>query len=260
MRILCFAILSLALAGCSRQPAQPVASGAPGSTAPPTEAAPPAPQGDPAPATTAVLPGPGQPEAAAAPETADSRPSPFAASRRPSAPAAAPVRTVIPAGTKIHVRLGESINTRTARPGSHFIAHLDQPVLAGDRIVLPKGTVFKGHVVDAKSSGRLKGRAYLAITLDSFQLNGSTYPIETGASARTSGSHKKRNLLLIGGGSGTGAAIGAIAGGGIGALIGAGAGAAAGTTGAVLTGKKDVKLPAETPLTFSLRDPVSLRG
>ncbi len=45
-------------------------------------------------------------------------------------------------------------------------------------------------------------------------------------------SHKKRNLALIGGGTGLGAAIGAIAAGGTGAAIGAISGAGAGTAGA----------------------------
>jgi len=53
-----------------------------------------------------------------------------------------------------------------------------------------------------------------------------------------------------------GAAIGALAGGGSGALIGAGAGAAAGLGGAALTGKKDIVVPAETMLSFVLRDDV----
>ena len=51
---------------------------------------------------------------------------------------------------------------------------------------------------------------------------------------------------------------GALAGGGTGALIGAGAGAAAGTGVAVLTGKKNVSIPAETLLTFALRDPLTI--
>ncbi|HLH00667.1 MAG TPA: hypothetical protein VKX49_30455 [Bryobacteraceae bacterium] len=76
--------------------------------------------------------------------------------------------------------------------------------------------------------------------------------------ARASGGHKKRNWSLIGGGSGLGAALGAIAGGPSGALIGAGAGAGAGTAGAVFTGKKNVRLPVETPLAFTLREPVTL--
>lgn len=98
----------------------------------------------------------------------------------------------------------------------------------------------------------------IGLELDSFKLNGKTYWIATGARQRTSSTHKKRNLALIGGGSGVGAGIGAIAGGGIGAAIGAGAGAAAGTTTAFITGKRNIRLVVESPLDFSLRSPVRM--
>jgi hypothetical protein len=156
--------------------------------------------------------------------------------------------------------LGESLDTNYSRPGERFEAYLDDPVTLGDRVVVPKGTVFEGHVIEANRSGRLRGRAFLGITLDSFQLRGATYRIATGADVRSSRSHKKRNLAIIGGGTGTGAAIGAVAGGGVGAVIGAGAGAAVGTTGAFITGRKNVKLPVETPMVFSLHAAVAVRG
>jgi hypothetical protein len=54
--------------------------------------------------------------------------------------------------------------------------------------------------------------------------------------------------------------VGAVAGGGAGALIGAGVGSAAGATGAFITGRKNVRLPAETPLVFSLRRSVAIRA
>jgi hypothetical protein len=102
--------------------------------------------------------------------------------------------------------------------------------------VVPKGTSFYGHVTQSRPSGRFKGRAVLALKLDSFDLNGQTHEIRSANSTRASAGHKKHHLLWIGGGSGGGAAVGAIAGGGTGALIGAGAGAAAGTIGSAITG------------------------
>jgi hypothetical protein len=167
---------------------------------------------------------------------------------------------VIPAGTNIRVRLAEAINTKRNHAGDRFPATLDAPIVIGSKVVVPKGTPFEGRIVEAKPSGRFKGRAILGLELSSFRLNGRKYRIATGATQRTSGSHKKRNLALIGGGSGVGAGIGAIAGGGIGAAIGAGAGAAAGTTTALITGKRNVQLAVESPLVFSLRGPVQMGG
>jgi len=94
------------------------------------------------------------------------------------------------------------------------------------------------------------------LVLDSFERNGHRYPVATMAAGRVSGSHKRRNLVGIGGGAGTGATIGAIAGGGVGAAIGEGAGAAAGTVEAAVTGKKQVAIPAETVVRFTLGAPV----
>ncbi|HVX66192.1 MAG TPA: hypothetical protein VHA11_06310, partial [Bryobacteraceae bacterium] len=55
-----------------------------------------------------------------------------------------------------------------------------------------------------------------------------------------------------------GTILGAIAGGGKGAAIGAVAGGAAGAGAQVLTRGKDVKVPAETQLTFRLDQPINL--
>ena len=163
-----------------------------------------------------------------------------------------------PAGTLLRVRLNQSIDTATEHSGDSFTATLDAPVIVKEKVIIPKGTTFRGRVTSAKGSGRLRGRAVLSMKLESFEMHHQNYPVVTSTDTRVSGSHKKRNLTLIGGGSGVGALIGGLAGGGKGALIGAGAGAAAGTTGAALTGKKDIHIPAETVMTFSLKSAVRL--
>jgi hypothetical protein len=99
--------------------------------------------------------------------------------------------------------------------------------------------------------------AQLRLALRSVEVGGKTYEIETSAVSRIGANHNKRNLELIGGGTGVGALIGGIAGGGKGALIGAAAGAGAGTATAAVTGKKEIVIPAETPLRFKLVQPVT---
>jgi hypothetical protein len=165
----------------------------------------------------------------------------------------------LPAGTELAVRLRESVGSARSFAGEKFDATLHSPVVIGDKVVLPKGVVLRGHVTNAVRSGRLKTPARLSLTLDTLEWQGRTYPIVTNTVARSARSHKKRNLTLIGGGSGAGALIGGLAGGGTGALIGLGAGAAAGTAGAYATGKKDVVLPAESLLTFRLQTPVKIK-
>lgn len=165
---------------------------------------------------------------------------------------------VIPSGTPLRVRIDQSLDTRHTRAGYRFHASLATPLIRNGETLLPRGTRFAGHVVESRPSGRLKGRAHLTVALDSFWRNGEEYRIDTGTTTRVSGRHRRRNLVLIAGGAGTGASIGAIAGGGLGAAVGAAAGTVAGTATAVITGKKNVSLPAETVLTFPLRSPVRL--
>ena len=62
----------------------------------------------------------------------------------------------------------------------------------------------------------------------------------------------------MGGGAVLGAIVGAIAGGGKGAAIGAAAGAAAGAGAEVITQGPTVNVPAESLLTFSLQQPLTL--
>jgi hypothetical protein len=176
----------------------------------------------------------------------------------PPVPPVQPAAIVIPAGTPVRVRLDQTIDTKRNRPGDHFEATLVSPVAVNGQLVIPGGTTFVGHVAEAKPSGRFKGRAVLGVELDSFRLNGVVYRVVTGSDTRVSGRHRRRNWILMGGGSGLGATLGAVAGGGAGALIGAGAGAGAGAVGAFFTGRKNVSLTVETPLTFRLRADVTL--
>src|SRR5262249_55125634 len=126
------------------------------------------------------------------------------------------------------------------------------------KTVIPQGAHAEGLVVDAKPSGRLMGRARLELALESVDVSGKSYDVRTSPSARIGRDHKKRNWAWIGGGAGGGAAIGALAAGGKGALIGGPVGAGVGTTVAWMTGRKDIKLRPETPLTFHLADPVTI--
>lgn len=164
----------------------------------------------------------------------------------------------VPQDTTIHVTLNQALSSDQSRPGEHFEATVSQPVIIDGTTVIPQGASAEGLVVDAHHSGRLRGRAHLQLALETVNVNGETYGVRTASVWRSGGSHKKRNWEWIGGGAGGGAVIGAIAGGGKGALIGGPVGAAAGTSVAFLTGKKDIHLRAETPLTFKLAEPVTI--
>lgn len=179
------------------------------------------------------------------------KPSPMERARASEAPP-----PEIPAGTTIRVRLNGEVDTARSRPGDRFSAVLAEPIMSDGRTLVARGANVQGVVRSSSPSGRLKGRAEIAIALTAIEVNGSWVPVSTDSVGASSGGHKKRNWTLIGGGSGLGALIGGLAGGGRGALIGAGAGAGAGTAGAALTGRKQAHIPAESVLVFRLREPL----
>jgi hypothetical protein len=164
----------------------------------------------------------------------------------------------VPEDTPIHVTLDQAVASDKSRPGDHFEATVSEPVIIDGKTVIPQGAYAEGLVVDSQHSGRLMGRARLQLALESVAVNGQNYGVHTTSSWKSGGDHKKRNWAWIGGGAGGGALIGALAGGGKGALIGGPVGAGAGTTVALLTGKKDIHLRPETPLTFKLAEPLTI--
>jgi hypothetical protein len=164
----------------------------------------------------------------------------------------------VPEQTAIHVTLDQALASNQSRPGDHFEATVAEPIVIDEKTIIPEGAHAEGLVVDARPSGRLRGRARLQLALETVEISGKTYELRTNTSQRIGGNHKKRNWGWIAGGAGGGALIGALAAGGKGALIGGPVGAGAGTAVAFMTGKKDIHLGAEAPLTFRLVRPVTI--
>ena len=171
----------------------------------------------------------------------------------------APRPLVVPAGTVLTVRLGQSVGSKISSSGQTFTATLASAVLVDGRTAIPAGAAASGTVVDAKPLGRFKGGASLQLRLTSIAVGCSDQAISTSSVVRTESGKGKRTAVLAGGGAALGALIGGLAGGGKGAGIGALAGGGAGTGGAAFTGNKDVLLPAESALSFKLEQSIEVK-
>jgi hypothetical protein len=154
----------------------------------------------------------------------------------------------IPAGSHATVRLNTSLSSATAHTGEVWGGTLTHDIVEHGKVVVHAGAPVKGKVTYVNHSGRLHKPGALTLRLSS--INGET--VYSSRVTREGKSHTKSNATKIGGGAGAGALIGAVAGGGKGAAIGAGAGAAAGTGVAAATGKQEVRIPAESVLTFTI--------
>jgi len=198
-------------------------------------------------------------------DTSGTNPAPAAtapAQTQPAAPMAAepkPEPIIVPAGTTLTVRLSQAVGSKISQAGQSFSGTVAHAVVIGGKTAIPAGTPVSGTVVDAKPLGRFAGGASLSLKLSSINLHGSEREIQTSADTQTAKGKGKRTAVLAGGGAAVGALIGGLAGGGKGAGIGALAGGGAGTGGAAFTGNKDIVLPAESVLSFTLEQPLEVR-
>jgi hypothetical protein len=168
-------------------------------------------------------------------------------------PAQAPQPVVVPTGTRIRVRLAQTLSTKQNQTGDSFSGRLVSPITVDGQTVIPAGARASGVVTDSKGLGRFKGQAVLAIRLDSITSGGQTYPVRTSHVERVEQGKGKRSAVMTGGGAGLGAIIGGVAGGGKGALVGGLLGGGGGAAGSAFTGNKDLVLPAESVVTFDLQ-------
>ena len=163
---------------------------------------------------------------------------------------------VIPAGATLVIRTNQSISTEQA--GGTYRGEVAENVEdQSGRLLVPKGSVAELVVLQASGGGAV-GSPSLALGVRSITVNGRQYAISTSSSERSGDrglGTNRRTAEMVGGGALLGTLIGAVAGGGRGAAAGALAGATAGAATQVLTRGKEVRVPAETLLTFRLEQP-----
>jgi hypothetical protein len=192
------------------------------------------------------------------PAADDPQPQPEPAAAAASKLSAGTEKVTVPAGTRILVRMIDSVDSEKNRVGDKFRASLESDLEVNGVVVAPKGTDVYGRLAEAKEAGHLAGKSQLKLELTDLLIHQQLQPIMTGEYEVAGKSRGTDTAKKVGIGTAAGAVIGAIAGGGKGAAIGAGVGAGAGTTIQVLTRGEQVRVPSETMLEFRIQQPFTV--
>ena len=197
---------------------------------------------------------------AEAPKTATSKPKPAAAKPKPAAPpkpTTVEVQLSAPAGTNFNVVLGAPITSATATAGQAVTGTIASAVRTVDgEVIIPAGAQVKGQVTQAKSSGRVKGRAELGMAFTSVETVNGWRDIDAPMATVQAEGTKKQDAAKIGIGAAAGAVLGEVIGGD--AAKGAVIGGAAGTGLVLATKGKEVELAAGSEVTVSLATPLAV--
>ncbi len=176
-----------------------------------------------------------------------------------AAPTPAPQQSLtLPRGSRLEVRLNQTIDVKRVSSGDRFTGTLAAPLVVGNTVAVPSGSNATGEILVAHKRGLFKGKSMMALTLTQLEVNGVPYRIDTSSLARTKKGKGKRSAAFIGGGAGMGMLIGGVATGGVGLLVGGLAGGGAGALGAAFTGNRDLSIPAESVVTFRLQEALTL--
>ena len=161
---------------------------------------------------------------------------------------------VLPAGTQLVIRTNEEIAATPSDAGRTYSGEIARAIEdQSGRVLVPKNSPVQLTV--AKVNNPTLGQEEVSLAIRSINIQGHTYQVNT-ADVTQKGDNglgaNKRTAEYVGGGALLGTVIGAVAGGGKGAAIGAAVGGAGGAATQVLTKGKEVKVPAESVLTFQL--------
>jgi hypothetical protein len=164
----------------------------------------------------------------------------------------------VPEDTTLRLSIDTPLSSETASIEDAVVATLANAVMVGDAEVLPAGSTVRGTVTGVESSGKVKGRASLALQFNTIVVHDERVPISARWSA-VAESTKKKDAAKIGIGAGAGAIIGGIIGGGKGAATGAAVGGGAGTAMVLTSEGKPIVLSKGEDISTKLANAIEVR-
>lgn len=165
----------------------------------------------------------------------------------------------MPSGTTMSIELRTAVASNTSQIEDRVEGVLRRAVVVDGVDVVPAGAAVTGVVTEAQRSGRVKGRARLAVRFSSIVVDDAPTAIGTAAIVREAAATKKEDAAKIGIGAGAGAIVGAIKGGKKGAVVGGTVGAGAGTGVVLATRGDEVEIAAGAMVTTTLTRPLVVR-
>jgi hypothetical protein len=161
----------------------------------------------------------------------------------------------IPVGTELDVRLQTPLSSETAQVEQRVDATTLVDLVRGGAVVVPAGSMVRGHVVTVDRAGRTDRRGGLVIQFTQLTVSGRPHDVTLSITRALESEGIRGEVGKIGVGAGVGAILGGILGGTKGVL----AGILIGGGGTILaTEGKDVELPAGTVLRVRFDAPLDL--
>lgn len=164
----------------------------------------------------------------------------------------------VPEDTTLRLSIDTPLSSETAKLEDVVEATLSNAVSVDNVEVLPAGSTVRGTVTGVEQSGKVKGRASLALQFDTLIVRNERVPMSARWAAQAE-STKKSDAKKIGIGAGAGAVIGGLIGGGKGAATGAAIGGGAGTAMVLTSEGKPIALSKGEDISVKLLSPIDIR-
>lgn len=164
-------------------------------------------------------------------------------------PALQPATAVtVPAGTILHVRIQDTIDTKRHGNGHRFTSIMEADIVVNGVVAIPRGATVYGQLTNSKQAGHVMGKSGASLIFTGVMINNQIKPIH-------SGQIKAANEKGSGGQTVRRTATGAVIGGLVDGSDGAKTGAAIGLGLSILTRGNSLTIPSGTLLDVSLASP-----
>lgn len=161
-----------------------------------------------------------------------------------------PSEVTAPVGTRLVIRMVDSIDSKKHSAGHKFRGQLEGAMVVDGVTIAPRGAIMYGTVIASQQSGRAVGKSQLAMEFTDIMVDDQLYPIATAGLAAETGNEAAKSV----GRTARAAAIGGLIDGSSGAKTGAKVGLGA----SIVTGGQSLSVPAGTLLETELRTPLTI--